>query len=315
MFERILITGGAGYVGVPLVELLLKKGYEVRVLDILRWGGDPLLPFLSDKKFSFTKGDTRNRSIIASVANGMDVVIHLAAMVGYPACRREPQLSKSINVSGTENLVAAVGGKIPILFASTGSVYGKMTDDICRETSRLNPLSEYAEHKAEGEKIIAEKGEFTTYRFATAFGVSPRMRLDLLVNNFVYRAMNDGALVVFEKRFMRTFIHVKDMAKSFLFALENYEKMKNEVFNVGSDDMNFTKEDICLAIKKKVDYHLHFAEIGYDVDQRDYKVSYDKLNALGFKTTISMEEGIEELITASGLIDLPNPYMSSLWQL
>lgn len=307
-FNHILITGGAGYVGTALVDLLLKNNKKVTVLDSLRFGGEPIIPFFANPNFTFIKGDIRDKDTLKQALEGVDAVVHLAAIVGFPACRMYPELSQDINVNGTKNLVKLVKGKMLILFASTGSTYGKMIEKICTETTPLNPLSNYGRQKADAEKIIQTNEEFVIYRFATAFGVSPRMRLDLLPNDFTYRAVKEKSLIVYEKNFMRTFIHVRDMAKSFLFALENYENMKGEIYNVGDNSMNYSKEDICLMIRKKVDYYLHFAEIEKDLDQRDYLVSYDKLSNLGFHASISMEDGINELIKAVEVIHAQNPY-------
>lgn len=310
-FKKILVTGGAGYVGTPLVALLLEQGYSVRVLDALRFGGLSMVPYFANKNFEFQRGDVRNKEDLAKAVEGVDAVIHLAAIVGYPACRKEPEVSREINVGGTQNLVEIVAGTVPIVFASTGSTYGKMIEKVCTETTPLNPLSSYGEQKAEAEELVKKNGEYVIYRYATAFGVSPRMRLDLLPNDFTYRAVKEKTLIVYEKNFMRTFIHVRDMAKSLLFALQNYEKMRGQVYNVGDNSMNFSKEQICFMIRDNVEYYLHFADVGHDIDQRDYVVSYDKINEVGFKTTITMEEGIKELINVSQLIDIQNPYYNA----
>ncbi len=307
-FKHILITGGAGYIGSALTEVLLKNGFKVTVLDSLLFGGTGLIPFFSNKNFSFIKGDIRNKKDISKSLDGIDVVIHLAAIVGFPACRKDPQLSYETTVFGTKNLVSVVKGKIPIFFASTSSVYGKISDKICTEETKIHPLSEYGLHKSEAEKVIKKNKQFVIYRFATAFGVSPRMRLDLMPNDFVYRAIKEKSLIVYEKNFMRTFIHVRDMARSFLFALENYGKMKGEVYNVGDNKMNYSKEGVCLLIKKKVNYYLHFAEIDKDLEQRDYEVSYDKLAKVGFHTKLTMEEGIEELVKVAQVLDIQDQY-------
>lgn len=307
-FKNILITGGAGYVGTTLINLLLEKGFNVRVLDSLRSGGESLIPYFGHKEFSFLKGDIRNKVDVEKALAGIDFVIHLAAIVGYPACRKEPELSYDINVNGTKNLINIIKGKIPLLFASTGSTYGKMIEKLCTETTPLNPLTNYGKQKVEAENIVKKNKKFIIYRFATAFGVSPRMRLDLLPNDFTYRAVKEKTLIVYEKNFMRTFIHVKDMARALLFAIENYSKMNGEIYNVGDKKMNFSKEDICLIIKSKVNHYLHFAEVGHDLDQRDYIVSYDKINKLGFHTNISMQEGIDELIKVSAVIEVADPY-------
>lgn len=307
-FKTVLITGGAGYVGSVLTGMLLEEGYRVKVLDILRFGGNSLLNYIGKPNYEFIKGDVRKKEDVRRALRGAEAIIHLAAIVGFPACRKEPELSRDINVNGTANLVSAAAGKIPIIFASTGSNYGKMLEKICTETTPLNPLTDYGRQKTEAEEIIKKNKKFVIFRFATAFGVSPRLRLDLLPNDFTYRAVRDHNLVVYEKHFMRTFIHVRDMARAFIFALENYPKMKGEIYNVGSNSMNYSKEEICRLIRKKVDFYLHFADIGHDADQRDYIVSYDKLEKLGFKTAISMEEGIAELIKVAEIITIPSPY-------
>lgn len=311
LFKRILITGGAGYVGTTLVDILLKHNYHARVLDSLRFGSAGIIPFFANANFEFIKGDVRDSDMVKNAIKGVDAVIHLAAIVGFPACRKEPELSRDINVNGTKCLVNAVKARIPIFFASTGSTYGKMIEAYCTETSPLNPLSHYGEQKVEAEGIIKKNKKFVIYRFATAFGVSPRMRLDLLPNDFTYRAIRERTLIIYEKEFMRTFIHVRDMARSFLFALEHYNDMEGEIYNVGDNSMNFSKEDIALLIKKLVDYYLHFADVGHDIDQRDYTVSYEKIHVLGFHTTISMEEGIKELIKVSEIIEIQNPYYNA----
>jgi len=308
--KKVLVTGGAGYVGSVLVSMLLENGYQVRVLDSLMHGGLSLVPLLSNKDLEFTKGDVRDGKVVQQAVDGVDFIVHLAAIVGFPACRKDPEGSREINVGGTKNVVKAAGGKIPVIFASTGSTYGKMLEKYCTETSPLNPLSDYGKHKAEGEDIVKSNKEFVIYRFATAFGVSPRFRLDLLPNDFTYRAVKEKSLIVYEKHFMRTFIHVRDMARSFMFAIENYDKVKGEIFNVGDDSMNYSKEEICLMIKDKFDYYLHFADIGTDLDKRDYVVSYDKIKNLGFSTVVTMEEGIDELIKAAHLVEVTNPHFN-----
>ncbi len=310
-FKNILVTGGAGYVGTTLVSELLNQGYMVRALDNLRFGGTGLMPFFSNKNFEFVRGDVRDQKIVNDAAKGMDAIVHLAAIVGFPACRKDPELARDINVNGTKNVVAAAAGKIPVLFASTGSNYGKMLEDVCTETTPLNPLTDYSKQKVEAEKVIEGNKEFIIYRFATAFGVSPRMRLDLLPNDFSYRAVRDRSLIVYEKHFMRTFIHVRDMAKSFVFALEHYDKMRGEVYNVGDNNMNYSKEAICNMIRSKVDFYLHFADVGHDLDQRDYIVSYDKIHTVGFHTSISMDDGIDELVKVSHVLDVQHPFYNA----
>lgn len=308
--KQILVTGGAGYVGTVLVDLLLDKGYSVRVLDLLRAGGTGLIPFFANKNFEFIKGDVRNKEIVEKSLNNVDLVIHLAAIVGFPACRRDSELSEDINVHGTKVLMSQLGSKIPIIFSSTGSVYGEVKEKICTEETLLNPLSNYGRQKMQAEKIIQTNNNFVILRFATAFGLSPKMRLDIMPNDFVYRAVKEKSLIVYEKNFMRTFIHVKDMAESILFTINNYEKMRGKIYNVGDNKMNYSKEAVCLLIKRKVDYYLHFAEIDKDLEKRDYLVSYDKLSRLGFHTEITMEEGINELVRVAAVLEIQDQYRS-----
>ena len=310
-FKNILVTGGAGYVGTVLVNILLKEGYKVRVLDNLRFGPEPIFPFLADENFEFVKGDVRDGKDVKKAAKGVDAIIHLAAIVGFPACRKDPVLARETNVDGTQNVVKAAKGEIPTLFASTGSAYGKMLEEVCTETTPLNPLTDYGRHKTEAEEIIKSNKEFVIFRFATAFGVSARMRFDLLPNDFTYQAVQAKNLIVYERHFLRTFIHVRDMGYAFLFALQNYDRMKGEVYNVGSNEMNYSKEAICSILREKVDYYLHFADIAKDLDQRDYIVSYDKLENLGYKTSIGMAEGIDELIKVCEVVEIKNPYYNA----
>jgi nucleoside-diphosphate-sugar epimerase len=304
---KILITGGAGFVGTTLTPYLLEKGFEVCIFDNLMYGGNQLLPFFRSPKFEFIKGDVRNEEEVKAAVQGRDSIIHLAAIVGYPACRKEPRLAREVNVDGTKNLIKAVSKDQLVVYASTGSNYGKV-DDVCTEKTPLNPLSLYGQTKTLAECMLLEECKTIAYRFATAFGVSPRLRLDLLINDFVYKALTEGYLIVYEKQFMRTFIHVFDMARAFLFAIEHADMMVKEVYNVGSESMNYSKEQICEMIKKKVSCYVHYASIGEDKDKRNYVVSYEKFNDLGYRTTISVEEGIEELKRALQAVQIEKKY-------
>mgnify|MGYP005850046423 CR=1 FL=1 len=304
---KILVTGGAGYVGTTLVPQLLEKKYEVTVFDNLMFGGDYILPFFRFPNFHFVEGDIRDENAVCNVCKDADVIIHLAAIVGYPACRKEPELAKSVNVNGTRNIIKATSKNQLIIYASTGSNYGAV-EEICTEETPLNPLSLYGQTKTLAEKMLMDDRTTIGYRFATAFGVSPRMRLDLLINDFTYKAITQGYIVVYESHFMRTFIHVQDMARAFLFAIENQDKMKNQIYNVGSEKMNRSKKDICEMIKSHVNFYVHYADIGEDQDKRNYVVSYKKINSLGFDTTISIDDGIKELTKALRVIKFKVPY-------
>jgi nucleoside-diphosphate-sugar epimerase len=310
---KILITGGAGYVGTTLIPELLALDHEVTVLDNLMYGGDPLIPFFRRKKFNFIKGDVRDAAAVKQAVSNNDAVIHLAAIVGFPACRENPDLARAVNVGGTKNVVDAMSKSQILLQASTGSNYGKLselTEAVCTEESPLKPLSIYGQTKTEAENIAMEVGNAVAFRYATAFGVSPRMRLDLLINELVYMAAKQKYLVIYEASFKRTFIHVRDIARTFTFALDNYDKMKGEVYNAGSEKMNMSKKEIAELIAKKTGAYLHFADVGEDQDKRDYVVSYKKINSLGYDITIPIEEGIDELVKVSQVVQISNPYMN-----
>jgi len=307
---KIFITGGAGYIGTTLIPLLLEKNYEVTVYDSLMFNnGDKLIPFINNKNFTFIKGDIRDEGLLKKHIKNYDVVIHLAALVGFPICREKGEKeSFDVNTNGTEIVIKNMEPHQYLLFGSTGSNYGEVVG-ICTEETPLNPLSIYGKSKTEAEKLVLNRNNSTAFRFATAFGLSPRLRLDLLVNDLTYKALTEGYAVIYESHFMRTFIHVKDIARVFLFGIENQDKMKNNVFNVGSDNMNFSKKEICEIIKKEIpNTYFNYANVGEDVDKRNYQVSYEKIKSVGFETKINLEQGIKELIKASALIKTSNPY-------
>jgi len=304
---KILITGGAGYIGSILVELLLNSGHKVIVFDNLLFKQNSLLPHFINPNFEFIKGDVRDTVALADAVRGVDAVVHLAAIVGAPACDRDHKLADAVNVEGTKNLIAVTSPGQAILYASTGSNYGKV-DGICTEDTPLNPLSVYGITKTKAEEMIMQRGNSLGYRFATAFGLSPRLRLDLLPNDFVYQALKAKTLIIYERHVRRTFIHVRDIARALVYAIENFANMKNEVYNCGSNSMNCSKEDVARMIQRHVDYYLHFAEVGSDPDKRDYEVSYDKIKEKGFETTIDMNQGIIELIKGIRTVPGFNPY-------
>jgi nucleoside-diphosphate-sugar epimerase len=305
---KLLVTGGAGYVGCSLVPYLLAQGHRVRVLDDLLYGGRGLLPCFVERGFEFVKGSVLDEGTVRRALDGVDAVIHLAAVVGYPACKRNPRLAHEVNVEGTCLVERLRAKDQPILFASTGSNYGAVVGSLCTEDTPLNPLSEYGTTKTAAERLLLDAGNTVCYRFATAFGVSPRMRFDLLVNDFVYQAKINKNLILYERTFKRTFIHVRDMARAFAFALDNYEAMRDDVYNVGSEEMNYSKEEVAVLLREKLDFYLHFAEIGKDEDQRNYEVSYVRIRGKGFKTEIDMNTGIDELISAVDLLVVRNEF-------
>jgi len=273
------------------------------------YSGAGLVSCVRHPNFEFIVGDVRDKDTLRyRAAYGCDAIVHLAAVVGFPACRKNPDLAHSINFLGSVELGRTVGKSCPIIFASTGSNYGAVRDGICTEETPLNPLSLYGKSKVLAEEHLREHCDVVIYRFATAFGLSPRMRLDLLINDFVNQVITQRYLVVYEAHFMRTFIHVRDMARSILFALEHLGEMIGEAYNVGSEKMNRSKAQICEAIRAQANHYLHYADVGQDADKRDYVVSYDKISALGFDTTVSIEEGIAELIRGMPLFSVRNPY-------
>jgi nucleoside-diphosphate-sugar epimerase len=312
--KSIFITGGAGYIGTTLIPLLLAQEYQVTVYDSLMFNnGDKLLPYITNPNFTFIEGDVRDANKLAHHIKGHDIVIHLAALVGFPICREKgEQESHNVNVVGTQNVIDALTPDQYLLFGSTGSNYGEVLD-VCTEETPLNPLSIYGRTKTDAEHLVLARDNSTAFRFATAFGVSPRLRLDLLVNDLTYKSLTEGYAVIYESHFMRTFIHVRDIARVFLFAIDNHEQMKNNVYNVGSNNMNFSKKDVCELIKTKIsDSYFNYADVGQDADKRNYIVSYEKINKLGFDTTISLETGIDELIKTIPLIKMSNPYFNVL---
>jgi len=301
------VTGGAGYIGCVLLPRLLEN-YKVRVLDNLTYGYDGIIPYINNSNLEFIKGDVRNTTSIKNSLKDVDFVIHLAAIVGYPACKSKPRLANEINYLGTKKLASHCN--VPILFASTGSNYGHIKE-ICDEETPLNPLTEYGQTKVKAEQEIQKSSDFIIYRFSTGFGLSPRLRLDLLVNDFLFKAMKDKELIVFEKDYWRSFIHVKDMADSLVFALENFERMNQEIYNVGSEELCITKVDVAWRIKKHVDFYLKFADFGTDPDERNYKVSFKKIRNHGFKIKYDLDYGIREMKKAFELIESRDYYYNN----
>lgn len=311
---KVFITGGAGYIGTSLIPLLLENNFEVTVYDSLMFNnGDKLLPFISNKNFSFIQGDIRDEEKITKIIQNFDVVIHLAALVGFPICREKGETeSFDVNVKGTEIIIKAMNENQYLLFGSTGSNYGEVKG-VCTEETPLNPLSIYGKTKTLAEQLVIDRNNSTAFRFATAFGVSPRLRLDLLINDLTYKSVKEGYSVIYESHFLRTFIHVKDIARVFLFAIENKEKMKNNIYNVGSEKMNYSKKEVCELIKKQLpETYFNYADVGEDPDKRNYVVNYDKIKMLGFDTTIGIEDGVQELIKSIPLVKLNNPYYNVL---
>jgi len=305
---KILVTGGAGYVGSVLVPYLLDKGHKIRVLDNLTYGIAGLFNCFNDPNFEFIDGDVSDMYMYKRAINyDVDVVIHLAAIVGYPACKKNEDLAETVNIGGPVVVVSETDQDVPIIFASTTSVYGEI-GDVCTECTPINPLTIYGKTKSRAEEVFKSRGNCVIYRFATGFGVSPRLRLDLMINDFCYKAVNEKNLILYEQYFRRAFIHVTDMAKSFLFAIENFQKMRDQIYNVGSVDMNLTKKQIAEEIQLKVKYYLHCADYEKDADKRDYAVDYEKIASLGFRPTMSLSTGICQLVQLFKVMRIKSQY-------
>jgi nucleoside-diphosphate-sugar epimerase len=302
---KVLITGGAGYLGSVITETLLDNGYHVTCLDKLIFNQVSLLSHTSNPNFKFVYGDVRNEELLERLCNEVDVIIPLAAIVGFPACDAEPQLANEVNFKQIFNIVKFTKGKNKkILYPNTNSGYGiGVGQTECTEESPLNPISIYGNTKCSAENFLRTNTDAIIFRLATVFGVSPRMRTDLLVNDFTYKAITDKYIVVFEKTFKRNFIHIKDVASAFLFMINNYDKYKNEVFNVGLSNANLTKQELLEKIQSHVkDFAVSYNDYYEDPDKRDYIVSNAKIEATGWIPEWNLDRGIDELIMAYQMI-------------
>ncbi len=294
---RILVTGGAGYIGSSLVSELLKEGHKVSVLDNLLWGKEGLNCNLSSLNCKFIEGDVRDTKLVSKLMENQDVIVHLAALVGFSLCENNKEQATDVNVNGTKNIINCLSEDQMLIYASTGSIYGQPKGLTCTEQTMPNPLSHYAKTKLEAEEIVSKRKNVIILRFATAFGVSHRMRLDLLVNQFVYEAVAHRMLTVFGEDDARSIIHIKDVIESIRFTIENRQAMKGQTFNVSLEKI-FTKKEIAQHIKKQVYYDLKFENLNTAFDFRNYQVSTEKINALGYYSKTSLDQGITELICA-----------------
>jgi nucleoside-diphosphate-sugar epimerase len=302
-----LLTGGAGYIGTLLAPMLLDQGYEVTILDNFLYGAQPVLGFSMHPKLTLVKGDVRDQTMLNRLVPKHDWILHLAAIVGYPACAADPYRAGTTNVEGTRNIVGAMTKTQRLIFASTGSTYGKV-NGVATEDTPIEPLTLYGKNKRDCEHLIREAGvDFVSLRFATVFGSSPRLRLDLLINDFVYQALHNKQIVLFEGHFRRTFLHSSDAAAVYPFTMNNFGRMSKQVFNVGDESMNYTKKQVALLIKKYVNYYLHEADVGTDPDQRDYEVDYSKLRTVGFRAKVTLDEGVRELIKVLSVLTIQHP--------
>lgn len=296
---KILVTGGAGYIGSILTEKLLNKGHKVTVLDNFIFNQDSLLHLCHNENLDIIRGDVRNTGLMLSLIHKHDVFIPLAAYVGAPLCDKLPFEAKQVNTDAIKMIAENKSQNQILIFPNTNSGYG--ISDItkpCTEESPLNPISLYGKTKVEAEKIIQTYSQgWIIFRLATVFGVSPKMRLDLLVNDFTYRAWHDGFIVLYEKNFKRNYVYIRDVANAFIWTIENFDHVKDNVFNFGLSNANLTKLELCNKIKEYVNhFEIFIAEINKDIDMRNYVVSNEKIERFGFRAETSIDTGIKELL-------------------
>lgn len=306
MSKKILITGGAGYIGSELTGHLLKDGHQVTCVDNLMYDATSLLRYTVDSNFNFEKGDVRDVNFLEKHVSQADVIIPLAALVGFPLCEKDKRGAREINYEANHWIANNKSKEQMVIYPCTNSGYGTSKDgSICTEDSPLNPVSLYGATKVQAEKAYQEVENHVTFRFATVFGPGSRMRTDLLVNNFVLKALREGVLVLYECEFMRNYLHLQDACRSFKFVIDNWNECKNETYNVGHDDINMNKLQLAEKIQQHIPLQIIKAEINTDPDVRDYEVSSQKIYNKGFACKYDLDDGIRQLIKAYSIIESP----------
>jgi len=304
MKYNILVTGGAGYLGSILVPELLAQGHRVTVLDNFMFRQSSLNHVCSNPNFKIVKGDIRLKEVITPLLKGADIVIPLAALVGAPLCKLDPIGATTINHDAILMMIKMLSKDQRVLMPTTNSAYGTGDDSHhCTEDSPLKPISQYAIEKVAIEKELMGRSNAISFRLATVFGMSPRMRIDLLVNDFTYRAVNDRFVVLFESYFKRNYIHVRDVTRAFIHGINHFDQMTGQIYNVGLSDANISKKELCEAIQEQIPEFTYIeAPIGKDPDQRNYIVSNEKIEKTGYKPLYSLEMGISELIKGYSML-------------
>jgi nucleoside-diphosphate-sugar epimerase len=295
---NVVVTGGDGYIGSVLVPALLDAGHRVTVLDTFAGNFGGLAAACANDRFTPVRGDVRDEALVREVLAGADLVIPLAALVGAPLCARDPWAATSVNLEAIRMMMRLLSPEQRVIFPTSNSGYGIGTEgELCTEETPLNPISHYGRTKVEAETAVLDRGDTVTFRLATVFGMSPRMRLDLLVNDFTYRALTDRVVVVFEGHFKRNYVHVRDVAKAFLHAIDNYDAMQGLPYNVGLSGANLSKLELCAAIAEQVPSFTYLeAPLGKDPDQRNYIVSNERIEGTGFRPDWTLQDGIRELV-------------------
>jgi nucleoside-diphosphate-sugar epimerase len=312
LVARVLVTGAAGYLGSVLCQHLLEAGHSVTALDDLMYGQRSLFHVCADPNFDFIYGDARDETLIGKLVSQADVLIPLAAIVGAPACDRDPWLASSVNVDAIRLVNRLRSRDQLVVYPTTNSGYGTKSGDVfCTEDTPLEPISLYGRTKVQAELELLDSPNVITLRLATVFGISPRMRLDLLVNHFVHAAVTDGYIVIFEKHFKRNYIHIRDVADCFLHCIQHARAMVGRPYNVGLDAANLSKEELALKIREYVaNFYIHFAELGSDPDRRNYVVSNQRLREAGFEAKRSLDDGIKELLKGYRMLG-PGPFRNA----
>lgn len=308
--KKILITGGAGYLGSVMVPHLLSEGYEVRVLDSLVYRQTSLLPLHINPNFEFIEGDVRDADTLKLAMDGADFVVHLAALVGAPLCKQREKDAWDINYEAALTLEGLRTPGQCLIYPNTTSGYGTHSpvEGLCTEDTPMEPISVYGQTKVKAEEELLKKENVVTFRFTTVFGLSPRLRLDLMPNDFMWRGIRQGSLIVFEPDFQRSFLHITDTARAVAFTIKNFKKMAGRAFNVGHESMNKTKRELAEKVSSLAECYLHYNEIREDPDKRNYFVSFDRIQKVGFKPEIRWEPGLAALHSGLKTLRWSNPF-------